>query len=347
MVVLLTGGLGYIGSHICVALLQQGHQVIIVDNLANASRSTLAGIKKIAAAPANLTFIHADLLHLEALTSLFISTPIDAVIHLAGYKAVAESILKPLDYYRNNLVTTINLLTAMEAGGCRKLLFSSSATVYGSHPSPLREDAPTGIALGSPYGRSKYFIEEMLKDYGAAHPDFSLVILRYFNPVGAHPSGLIGEDPQGIPNNLLPILSRVALAYNAKDLAKNSPADSPRYFSIFGNDYPTVDGTCVRDFIHICDLADAHVSSLQQEPGLEIYNVGTGSGTSVLSLVAAYQRYNSLDIPYRFAPRRPGDSAATYCATDKLFQTYGWKAQKTIEDIVVDSWRWTLTHATL
>jgi UDP-glucose 4-epimerase len=345
MQVLLTGGLGYIGSHIAVALLEQGHRVVCIDNLANTTLATLEGITNIcpAAAASNLTFIREDLLHRDELINIFTSHAIDAVIHLAGLKAVAESIKEPLAYYHNNLVSTLNLLTAMEAGKCRKLLFSSSATVYGGQESPLTEEHPVGVELTSPYGKTKFFIEEILRDYHRAHPELTTVLLRYFNPVGAHPSALIGEAPLGIPNNLLPIVARVAYAFNGP--YKNQrlrEGHEAAFLSIYGNDYPTTDGTCVRDFIHICDLADAHLAALAQESGYDVYNVGTGAGTSVLEMVMAYQTHNNLDIPYRFAPRRPGDSPSTYCSADKMYRTFGWKAKKQLKDIVMDSWRWTL-----
>jgi UDP-glucose 4-epimerase len=342
MTVLLTGGLGYIGSHICVELLQAGKRVVIIDNLVNSSRETLAGIKKIAPCAAdNLSFIADDLVTSTQLAEIFAAHGVKAVIHLAGLKAVAESIEKPLEYYRNNVIATMHLLAAMEAAGCRQLLFSSSATVYGSQDSPINESKSTGRELGSPYGKSKYFIEEILKDYHLAPPEWSMVLLRYFNPVGAHPSGIIGEAPLGIPNNLMPIIARVAYAHNLG--AQNASAGEPPFLSVYGDDYPSPDGTCIRDFIHVCDLAEAHLCALQAAKGFHIYNVGTGKGTSVLEILNAYQRYNKLTIPYRLAPRRPGDSAVTFCSADKMLRDFGWQAKKSLEDIVVDSWRWTRT----
>ncbi len=343
MLVLLTGGLGYIGSHLSIALLQAGHGVLIVDNLVNASLATLAGIKKIAGESGRdrLTFIREDLLNYTALVEICKSYPLDAVVHLAGLKAVAESLNEPLSYYHTNIVSTLNLLKALEASSCRQLIFSSSATVYGNGVSPLFEEHPTGRALSNPYGKTKYLIEELLGDYHQANPRFAIVVLRYFNPVGAHPSGIIGEAPLGIPNNLVPVLANVA--FQANRSSSSAQGGEGPLLSVFGNDYPSPDGTCLRDFIHVCDLSAAHLAALSRQTGLSVYNVGTGTGTSVLSLISAYGHYNQLTIPYRFAPRRPGDCASVYCNADKIGRELGWRAQKTLEDIVRDSWAWTLS----
>ena len=298
MTVLLTGGAGYIGSHTAVELLNAGHDVVIADNYANSSSIVAQRITRITGKPVKC--YEADAADPAALERIFQENAIDSVIHFAGLKAVGESVRLPLDYYRNNLDSTLALLAAMEAHGVRQLIFSSSATVYGRHAAlPYREDAETGPCT-NPYGWTKLFIEQIIRDYAAAHPDFSVVLLRYFNPVGAHESGLMGEDPRDIPNNLMPYIAKVAVGKLEK-------------VHVFGNDYPTPDGTGVRDYIHVTDLATGHMAALDyaaSHTGVEVFNLGTGTGYSVLDMVHAFSRACGRDIPYRIAPRRSGDIAA-------------------------------------
>ena len=320
MNILLTGGLGYIGSHTAVQLLEAGYNVVVVDNLSNSERSVKEKIEKITGK--NILFYEYDLKDQQNLEKVFAENKIDAVIHFAGLKAVGESVEKPLEYYENNLISTLNLLKVMKEFNVYNLVFSSSATVYGrAETMPIKEDFPTSAT--NPYGRTKLFIEEILKDFCFANPQFNVAILRYFNPVGAHPSGLIGEDPKGIPNNLMPYISRVSVGILPE-------------LSIFGNDYNTKDGTGVRDYIHVVDLADGHVASLkklQTNCGLVVYNLGTGTGYSVLDMVNAYNKYCGNKVTYKFAPRRAGDVDICYASPDKAFQELGWKATRTLEDM--------------
>ena len=328
MTVLLTGGAGYIGSHTAVELLNAGHDVIIVDNYANSSPIVAQRITQITGKPVKC--YEADAADLAALERIFQENAIDSVIHFAGLKAVGESVRLPLDYYRNNLDSTLALLAAMEAHGVRHLIFSSSATVYGRHAAlPYREDAETGPCT-NPYGWTKLFIEQILRDYAAAHPDFSVVLLRYFNPVGAHESGLMGEDPRDIPNNLMPYIARVAVG-------------TLPYLNVFGNDYPTPDGTGVRDYIHVTDLATGHMAALDYaaaHTGVEVFNLGTGTGYSVLDMVHAFSRACGRDIPYRIAPRRSGDIAACYADVTKAKEILGWRAKLDIDDMCRSAWNW-------
>lgn len=328
MTVLLTGGAGYIGSHTAVELLNAGHDVIIVDNYANSSPIVAQRITQITGKA--IRCYEADAADQAALERIFQENAIDSVIHFAGLKAVGESVRLPLDYYRNNLDSTLALLAAMEAHGVRQLIFSSSATVYGKHAAlPYREDAETGPCT-NPYGWTKLFIEQILRDYAAAHPDFSVVLLRYFNPVGAHESGLMGEDPRDIPNNLMPYIARVAVG-------------TLLYLNVFGNDYPTPDGTGVRDYIHVTDLATGHMAALDYaaaHTGVEVFNLGTGTGYSVLDMVHAFSRACGRDIPYRIAPRRSGDIAACYADVTKAKEVLGWSARLGIDDMCRSAWNW-------
>lgn len=328
MTVLLTGGAGYIGSHTAVELLNAGHNVVIADNYANSSPIVAQRITQITGKA--IRCYEADAADQAALERIFQENAIDSVIHFAGLKAVGESVRLPLDYYRNNLDSTLALLAAMEAHGVRQLIFSSSATVYGKHAAlPYREDAETGPCT-NPYGWTKLFIEQILRDYAAAHPDFSVVLLRYFNPVGAHESGLMGEDPRDIPNNLMPYIARVAVG-------------TLPYLNVFGNDYPTPDGTGVRDYIHVTDLATGHMAALDYaaaHTGVEVFNLGTGTGYSVLDMVHAFSRACGRDIPYRIAPRRSGDIAACYADVTKAKEVLGWSARLGIDDMCRSAWNW-------
>ena len=309
-------------------LLNAGHDVVIADNYANSSSIVAQRITRITGKPVKC--YEADAADPAALERIFQENAIDSVIHFAGLKAVGESVRLPLDYYRNNLDSTLALLAAMEAHGVRQLIFSSSATVYGRHAAlPYREDAETGPCT-NPYGWTKLFIEQIIRDYAAAHPDFSVVLLRYFNPVGAHESGLMGEDPRDIPNNLMPYIARVAVG-------------TLPYLNVFGNDYPTPDGTGVRDYIHVTDLATGHMAALDyaaSHTGVEVFNLGTGTGYSVLDMVHAFSRACGRDIPYRIAPRRSGDIAACYADVTKAKEILGWRAKLDIDDMCRSAWNW-------
>lgn len=332
MRILITGGAGYIGSHTCVELLQAGHEVVAFDNLCNASPVAMERIAQITGkAP---TFIQGDVRDKGALAQVFAQQSIDAVIHFAGLKAVGESVAKPLAYYDNNVVGTLRLLEAMGAAGVKTLVFSSSATVYGDPQEvPVREDAP--LFATSPYGRSKLIIEDILRDLYRSDPSWNLALLRYFNPVGAHESGLIGENPNGIPNNLMPYISQVAIGLRPE-------------LSVFGNDYPTPDGTGVRDYIHVVDLAKGHSAALQalkpRESGengqLLTVNLGTGQGHSVLEIIRAFEKATGRPIPYRITPRRPGDVAIYYADPTLAKSLLGWQAELGLEQMCRDAWRW-------
>lgn len=326
MKILVTGGLGFIGSHTCAELLNAGYEVVIADNLSNSEISVLERLKTITGKEA--AFYQINVQDHDALEKVFIDHKIDAVIHFAGLKAVGESCEIPLEYYRTNLDSTLTLLEVMEQYGCRKIVFSSSATVYGpENPAPYREEMPTYLAT-NPYGWTKIMIEQILRDYAAAHPEFSVILLRYFNPIGAHASGLLGDDPNGIPNNLMPYIARVA----AGKLEK---------LTVFGNDYETPDGTGVRDYIHVVDLAKGHIKALEyaeKNTGAEVFNLGTGSGVSVLDLIHTFIRINHVDVPYVIGSRREGDLACCYADAQKAEKYLNWKAEKTIEDMCRDSW---------
>ena len=329
MNILLTGGLGYIGSHTAVQLLKSGNNVIIVDNLSNSDRSVLNTIKKLT--KTDVKFYKYDLRKETGLNKIFSENKIDAVIHFAGLKAVGESVEKPLEYYENNLESTINLLKAMRKSGVKNLVFSSSATVYGKAKSmPIYEDFPTSAT--NPYGRTKLFIEEILKDVSIADPSLKIAILRYFNPVGAHESGLLGENPRGIPNNLMPYISQVSVG-QLKEL------------NIFGNDYNTKDGTGVRDYIHVVDLAKGHLAALDKlktRCGLVVYNLGTGVGYSVLDMVNAFNKCCGGKVRYKFAPRRAGDVDECFASPEKAYNELGWKATKSLDDMCESTYNYQL-----
>lgn len=326
MNILVTGGTGYIGSHTVIKLIEAGHKVIVVDNLINSSVIVLDRIEQITGT--RPSFYQIDLCDAEALENVFAETPIDAVIHFAGLKAVGESVNKPLAYYRNNIDSTLTLLEIMNAHDVRKLVFSSSATVYGSAAIPYTETATVGVGITNPYGQTKYMIEQILKDTAASTAADEFIALRYFNPVGAHPSGLIGEDPKGIPNNLMPFIAQVASGKRDK-------------LSVFGDDYKTLDGTCRRDFIHVEDLALGHVAALENtKPGFDAINLGSGTGTSVLELVHAFEAATNQQIPYDIAPRRAGDLPEFYADAHKALELLNWKTEKTIEQMCADTWNW-------
>ena len=321
--ILVTGGLGYIGSHTVVELLKNNYHVVIIDNLSNSKIETLESIKKIT--NKDVIFYQNDVCDKEALRKIFKENKIDSVIHFAGFKAVGESVLKPLKYYRNNLDSTITLLEIMEEFSCYNIIFSSSATVYGKPKSlPIKEDFP--LSTTNPYGTTKLFIEHILEDLYISNNQWNITILRYFNPIGADKSGLIGENPKDIPNNLMPYIVKVATG-------------ELQELSVFGNDYDTPDGTGVRDYIHVVDLANGHVLSLKNnEPGIKIYNLGTGKGTSVLELVNTFEKVNNLKIKKKIAPRRPGDIDACYASCDKAMKELGFKAQYNIDEMCKDAY---------
>lgn len=328
MKILVTGGAGYIGSHTCVELLNEGFEVVVIDNFSNSKSSSLDAIKKITGK--DFKFYEIDYLDKDALNKVFEENKIDAVINFAGFKAVGESVQKPIEYYTNNISGALNLLDVMRKHNVKKFVFSSSATVYGNPEKiPLTEDCKIG-GTKNPYGTSKLFIEQILKDIYVSDNSWDIIILRYFNPVGAHESGLIGEDPKGIPNNLMPYIAKVA----TKELKE---------LSVFGNDYNTPDGTGVRDYIHVVDLAKGHVLALnkleKEGKGLFIYNLGTGTGYSVLDLVHAYEKANNVKVPYKIAPRRDGDIATCYSDPTKAKNELGFVATKTIEDMCHDSYK--------
>ena len=328
MSVLLTGGAGFIGSHVAVELIGAGYDTVIADDFSNSSPDVITNLYKITGKRIPCYEINAA--DSAAMKRLFDENKIDSVIHCAGFKAVGESVAEPIKYYRNNIDTTLTVLEQMKAHGCEVIVFSSSATVYGSlNPVPFTEEMSAGDCT-NPYGKTKYFIEEILKDAANADKLLSTVLLRYFNPIGAHESGLIGEKPNGIPNNLMPYITQTA-------------AGIRETLSVFGNDYPTPDGTGVRDYIHIVDLARGHVAALKyalEHKGCEIFNLGTGKGTSVLELIHAFERSTGVKIPYRITGRRAGDIAECYAATEKAERILNWRAQKSLNDMCIDSWRW-------
>ncbi|WP_404298462.1 UDP-glucose 4-epimerase GalE [Halomonas sp.] len=327
MQVLVTGGAGYIGSHTVVELLAAGHRVVVIDNLCNGSPEVLNRIHAITGQQP--VFIEGDIRDRVLLDRLFAEHGIDAVIHFAGLKAVGESVACPLTYYENNLYGSMVLCRAMAAAGVRRLVFSSSATVYGEEAAvPYVESMPRGMT-SSPYGTSKAMVEKVLEDLCAADQRWSVALMRYFNPIGAHPSGLIGEDPRGIPNNLMPYISQVAVGRLPE-------------LSIYGNDYPTADGTCERDYLHVVDLAVGHLKALQilDAPGVKTYNLGMGQSVSVLALVNAFIQVTGVEIPYRFVSRRNGDLAAFWADAGKAHQELGWRAERGLEAMMADTWRW-------
>ena len=327
--ILVTGGAGYIGSHTCLELLDLGYEITVVDNLTNANQESLDRVERLTGKEIKL--VVTDVRDRERLSSVFTDAqrPIEAVIHFAGLKAVGESVEKPLLYYQNNLISTLVLTEVMLEQGCRNIIFSSSATVYGDpEKSPIPESAP--LFCTNPYGRTKLMTEEILRDINRAHPQLNVALLRYFNPVGAHPSGEIGEHPAGIPNNLTPYITQV-LVGKLDEL------------SVFGDDYPTVDGTGVRDYIHVVDLARGHVKALEklaENPGVVVYNLGTGRGYSVLEVIRGFERASGKSVAYRIAPRRPGDAASCFADPAKAERELGWKTEFDLDQMCVDSWKW-------
>lgn len=323
--VFVTGGAGFIGSHTCVELLNAGYEVVIADNFSNAKQETVENIQKIAGKP--VSFYRIDLRDLEGMRRIFAEHSIDVVIHFAGFKAVAESVQNPLEYYENNLGGTLILCQAMREAGCRRIVFSSSATVYGmNNQAPFKEGMP--VSAINPYGYTKVMVEQILTDLSVADTQWSVSLLRYFNPIGAHPSGLIGEDPNGIPSNLLPYVSQVAAGLRPEVL-------------VYGDDYDTPDGTGVRDYIHVVDLALGHLSAVRhilEHTGVETVNLGTGQGTSVLEIVDAYSKACGRKLPYRIVSRRPGDVAVCYADAEKARLLFGWEAQRDISQMCADSW---------
>ncbi|MGN1050806.1 MAG: UDP-glucose 4-epimerase GalE [Acutalibacteraceae bacterium] len=327
MNVLLTGGAGFIGSHTCVEIINAGHSAVVADNLSNSKYESIRRVEKLTGA--SIPFYEIDVADKDALRQVFEENQIDAVIHFAGYKAVGESCEKPVMYYRNNLDTTLTLLEVMKEYGCNNIVFSSSATVYGvPEKVPLVEDMPTSCT--NPYGYTKLMIEQILGDASKADKDLSVVLLRYFNPIGAHESGLIGENPNGIPNNLMPYITQIAVGKLS-------------VLGVFGDDYDTHDGTGVRDYIHVVDLAKGHVKALDyadSHKGTEIFNLGTGTGYSVLDIVKAFSKANSMEIPYEIKPRRAGDVAKCYADPTKAREVLGWTAEKSLEEMCRDSWNY-------
>lgn len=329
--VLVTGGAGYIGSHMCVELLQAGYRVIVLDNLCNSSRKSLDAVERIT--QKTLTFVQGDLRDAEVLAEIFAGNDIDAVLHFGGLKAVGESVASPASYYDNNVLGTLRLVEAMSEADCRTLVFSSSATVYGvPEEMPINEDCPTGAI--NPYGRTKLHIEEMLRDVAGSDPEWRISLLRYFNPVGAHASGEIGEDPEGIPNNLVPFVSQVAVGLRP-------------HVNVFANDYPTPDGTGIRDYIHVIDLVRGHLKALEylsENPDVHVHNLGTGRGYSVLEMIDAFASASGKEIPYEVVARRPGDAAVSYADASKAERELGWRAEFDLRRMCEDVWRWQSRH---
>lgn len=325
MKILVTGGIGYIGSHTCVELLKQGMEVVVFDNLYNAKIDVVDKIKEITGK--EITFYQADMRDKESMRPIFEENKIDAVIHFAGLKAVGESVEKPLLYYQNNITGTLNLCELMKEYDCKKMIFSSSATVYGAPKTvPIKEDFP--LHTTNPYGTTKLMLEQILTDFCKADPDWHVILLRYFNPIGAHESGLIGESPNGIPNNLMPYITQVAIG-------------KLPYLRVFGDDYDTPDGTGVRDYIHVVDLAKGHVNAVEaimQKSGVSIYNLGTGIGYSVLDIVKTFEKANGITIPYQIQGRRAGDIAVCYANAQKAYEELGWKAEYDLERMCKDAW---------
>lgn len=327
MRILVAGGAGYIGSHTCLVLLEAGYDVVVADNLCNSKEESLRRVQELTGK--QLIFYHVDVTDEAAVEQIFCEQQIDGVIHFAGLKAVGESVEQPVRYYYNNVVSTLTLCKVMQRHGVHKFVFSSSATVYGENEIPFVETMSL-LPTTNPYGETKVMSERILKDVAAVQPTWSVALLRYFNPIGAHESGRIGEDPQGIPNNLMPYITQVASGKRER-------------LRVWGNDYPTVDGTGVRDYIHVMDLAEGHVKALErlrQEKGVLIYNLGTGHGVSVLQLVHAFEQVNGLTIPYDICARRAGDIAEFYADASKAERELGWKARRTVEDMCRDSWNW-------
>lgn len=326
--ILVTGGAGYIGSHTVVELLDAGYEVVVVDNLSNSSKESLKRVEEITGKP--VAFYENDIADMDAMDKIFSENDIDAVIHFAGLKAVGESVEKPLEYYKNNISGTLNMCEVMRNHDVKNIIFSSSATVYGDPETvPITEDCPKGVCT-NPYGWTKSMLEQILMDFNVSDPKWNVILLRYFNPIGAHKSGRIGEDPNGIPNNLMPYITKVA----TKQLEK---------LNVFGDDYPTEDGTGVRDYIHVVDLAKGHVKALEkivENPGVKIYNLGTGKGYSVLEVVQNFEEASGVEIPYVIAPRRAGDIAECYADASLAKAELGWEAEFGIKEMCADSWNW-------
>jgi len=328
MAVLVTGGAGYIGSHTCVELLNNGYDVVVMDNLYNSNEKAIERVEQITGK--KISFYNADMLDRDAVNAIFEKESIDSVIHFAGYKAVGESVRKPLEYYHNNITGTLTLCDVMRNHGVKKIIFSSSATVYGDPAFvPITEDCPKG-QITNPYGQTKGMLEQILTDLHVSDPEWNVVLLRYFNPIGAHKAGIIGEDPKGIPNNLVPYIAQVAVGKLEK-------------LGVFGDDYDTPDGTGVRDYIHVVDLANGHVKAMKKfddEPAVRIYNLGTGKGYSVLQVLHAFEKACGKTLPYEIKPRRAGDIATCYADPTKAKEELGWEAQYGIDEMCADSWRW-------
>ena len=328
MVVLLAGGAGYIGSHTAVELLNAGHEVVIVDDYSNSCPESIKRVEEITGK--SIVSYEADVKDKEAMTKIFADNKIDCVIHFAGLKAVGESVSKPLEYYSNNISGSLVLFDEMRNHNVKNIIFSSSATVYGDPAFvPITEECPMG-EITNPYGRTKAMLEQILTDIQKADPEWNVILLRYFNPIGAHKSGKIGENPNGIPNNLMPYITQVAVG-------------KLKCLGVFGDDYDTPDGTCIRDYIHVCDLADGHVKAVEKlkcNPGIEIYNLGTGKGSSVLDVVKTFEKASGVKIPYEMKPRRAGDVPVNYCDATKAEKELGWKAKRDLFDMCEDSWRW-------
>ena len=328
MAILVTGGAGYIGSHTCVELQNAGYDVVVLDNLSNSSEKSLDRVKAITGK--DVKFYKGDILDRDILNKIFENEQIDSCINFAGLKAVGESVAKPWEYYNNNIAGTLTLVDVMRQHNCKNIIFSSSATVYGDPAEiPITENCPKGQCT-NPYGWTKSMLEQILTDIQKADPEWNVILLRYFNPIGAHKSGKMGENPNGIPNNLMPYITQVAAGKREK-------------LGVFGNDYDTPDGTCIRDYIHVCDLADGHVKAVEKlkcNPGIEIYNLGTGKGSSVLDVVKTFEKASGVKIPYEMKPRRAGDVPVNYCDATKAEKELGWKAKRDLFDMCEDSWRW-------
>lgn len=328
MSILVTGGAGYIGSHTVIELLNAGYEVVVLDNLVNSSKESLKRVEEITGK--KVTFYEGDIADRELLKKMFEDENIDSCIHFAGLKAVGESVSKPLEYYSNNISGSLVLFDEMRNHNVKNIIFSSSATVYGDPAFvPITEECPMG-EITNPYGRTKAMLEQILTDIQKADPEWNVILLRYFNPIGAHKSGKIGENPNGIPNNLMPYITQVAVG-------------KLKCLGVFGDDYDTPDGTCIRDYIHVCDLADGHVKAVEKlkcNLGIEIYNLGTGKGSSVLDVVKTFEKASGVNIPYEMKPRRAGDVPVNYCDATKAEKELGWKAKRDLFDMCEDSWRW-------
>lgn len=333
--ILVTGGCGFIGSHTVCELFKSNYNVIIIDNFINSNHSVISKIETII--NTELTVYEFDIQDKDKLKHVFQNHTIDGVIHFAALKSVYESIKKPLEYYNNNITATLTLLEVMEEFHCNQFIFSSSATVYGSSKSPLDENSQIGVGITNPYGQTKYMMEQILKDYSKSNKDANITILRYFNPVGAHPSGIIGENPNDIPSNLMPFILKVSIQNNSNIFFDNVYKE----LKIFGNNYQTKDKTCIRDYIHVVDLAKGHISALDNnKEGYHIYNLGTGQGTTVLELIELFEETNHVKVPYSFVDRREGDLEEVYCLSSKAYEELGWKTELSLEDICKDSWNY-------